>query len=157
MGLIKKVFGAIFSLVAAIFKGIFGIFGIGKKDQYYLELDEAKGEAPKVAEAAPAQKAEPAPSNPPQTEQASAAPAATQSQPAPKPAAASSPSPERSSLTQPSGMAVASAKADPEPAGTFATDYLVNPKIFTRSRRRPGPCLSNFKDMARQMQAPSRG
>ena len=33
----------------------------------------------------------------------------------------------------------------------FATDYLVNPRLNQSPRRRPGPSISPFKDMAKQI------
>lgn len=134
--------------------GIGKLFGLNKKSDYYLELDEAKGngsappkaepkpEAPKAekVKAPEASKVE-APKaekktkktakKAPQAEKAPAAPAAVPSQPAPEPPP----------LNQ--GLS-------PTPAGmTFATDYLL-PKA-TPSRRRPGPSMNMFKDMARQV------
>ncbi len=42
----------------------------------------------------------------------------------------------------------------PEPVGNFATDYLNAPSA-NRGRRRPGPSLSPFKDLAKDMKLPS--
>jgi len=142
--------------------GIGKLLGLNKKSDYYLELDDAKGnasappkaepqpEAPKAekvkapeaskVEAPKAEKVE-APKaekktkktakKAPQAEKAPAAPAAVQPKPAPEPPP----------LNQ--GLS-------PTPAGmTFATDYLL-PKA-TPSRRRPGPSMNMFKDMARQV------
>lgn len=159
MGLIKKIFGAVFNLVAAILRGVFGIFGIGKKGEYFLELDESQESAPQAIQSAPEKKPEPAKVEASQSQANQSAPkAAPQPQAEPKteakPAAAgSAPKSSQPSLTQPSGMALAAAKADPKPAGNFATEYLVNPRITSGNRRRPGACLSPFKDMARQMQS----
>ncbi|PSN18576.1 hypothetical protein C7271_11805 [filamentous cyanobacterium CCP5] len=166
MGLIKKVFGAVFGVFGAILKGVLGIFGIGKSD-YYLELDESQesssqGTKPASTQQQPKPSASEQPAAPAQTSkeqptkpEPAAASQATANQPA-SGAGAQAPSaakPTGSPLSQPSGMAVASAKADSESAGTFATDYLVNPAISNGSRRRPGPSLSAFKGMARQMQS----
>ncbi len=38
----------------------------------------------------------------------------------------------------------------PQATGTFAPNYLIAPST-NNSRRRPGPSLSGFKDMARQV------
>ncbi|MGC9527876.1 MAG: hypothetical protein ACP5D7_20260 [Limnospira sp.] len=126
--------------------GIGKLLGLNKKSDYYLELDEAKGngsappkaepkpEAPK-AEKVEAPKAEKktqkTAKKAPKAEKAPAAPAAVPSKPAPEPPP----------LNQ--GLS-------PTPAGmTFATDYLL-PKA-TPTRRRPGPSMNLFKDMARQV------
>ncbi|BAC08346.1 tll0795 [Thermosynechococcus vestitus BP-1] len=63
MNLLKKLFGALFGLFGAIAK----LFGLGKKGEFYIELDESKAApaAPptttKAAEAAPTAEAAPAP------------------------------------------------------------------------------------------------
>ena len=118
----------------------------GKKSEYFLELDEAKGTgsattAPKAEPAAP--KAEPAAAKveAPKTEKAPApkapAPKAKKSEPAPAPAAAPAPA----------KPAPAPAKAA-EPVGGFATQYLMP---STGPGRRPGPNMKTFLDMASQM------
>lgn len=161
MGLIKKAFGAIFGLIGSIFKGALGIFGIGKKSGYFLELDESQDSEPAPKPAAEQPKPEPAKaSESPKAAPAQATkeqaqkpePAANNNASAPKPATQPSGSP----LANPSGMAVASAKVDMKSAGNFSTEYLVNPKLSNGSRRRPGPSLSPFKDMAKQMQPSGR-
>ncbi|NMF83719.1 hypothetical protein E1H13_10275 [Nodosilinea sp. P-1105] len=108
--------------------------GLGKKSEFFLELDETDGGG----------KAESA-----------AQSAAAEAQPAdPKPAVAKA---DSAAKAKP-----AAAKADPKPAmvpvppvpeiTSFAADYVGGPSM--PRRRRPGPSLSPFKDMAKQM--PSR-
>jgi len=46
MGFIKTIFGSIFGLIGGLFKAIVGIFGIGKKSEFYLEADDADGGSP---------------------------------------------------------------------------------------------------------------
>lgn len=156
MGLIKKIFGAIFGLIGSIIGAVLGVFGVGKKSEFFLELDDAdsgaKGNAAAENTAAPAEASAP-----------QAAPAQTSA-----PAASSSPAPEKTSspapqqqpkpAAEPAPLATPAAKrAKPAPdAGTFATDYLVNPRLSTGSRRKPGPSLSPFKDLARQVKTPAR-
>lgn len=125
MGLIKKIFGAIFGVI----KAIFGIFGLGKKSEYYLEADDAEpskpqAQPPAVQDEKPAAAAKAG---------ASTAKAEPQAAPAPKPVP-----------VQPK----------PEPVGNFSTDYLMAPAA-NRGRRRPGPSLSPFKDLAKDMKLPS--
>jgi predicted lipid-binding transport protein (Tim44 family) len=142
MGLIKNIFGAVFGLLGGIFKGVLGVFGIGKKSEYFLELDEATSnvqaaiaEAPKAAEKAlsaaadkvnQAEKAAPA-----KPAAAKAAPATEKAKPAPAPVA----------------------KAEPA-VTNFATEYLVG--TSSNGRRRPGPSLSPFRDLARQVKVPAK-
>ena len=121
MGLIKSIFGAIFGLIGGIFKTVGGLVGLGKKSEFFLEADDA-AEASLPA-AAPAA---PAPA-------AKAAPA-----PAAAPAATNAPAP----------APVAAAPTGPAPTG-FASTYLNSPTMT--SRRRPGPSLSPFRDMAKQV------
>lgn len=129
MGLIKTIFGAIFGIIGGIFKAIGGLVGLGKKSEFYLELDDSNSgspspELPKVA---------------PQVEK----PAVTQES-APVSAAA-----------KPEMVTPAPVPVKPVPAvGNFATDYLVAPSSAA-SRRRPGPSLSLFIDMAKQVKLPS--
>lgn len=143
MGLIKNIFGTIFGIVSGVLKGIIGIFGIGKKSEFYLEADDADSgskpqdqpqSAPEANKAAavPAKESAPTPVSAAKTE-VSVAEAKPESAPAPKPVP-----------VQPK----------PEPVGNFATDYLIAPSANT-GRRRPGPSLSPFKDLAKGMKLPS--
>ena len=144
MGLIKTIFGGIFGLIGGIFGGIAGIFGIGKKGEYFMELDEASAPAPTPAPAPTQPAAEPAPAV------ASTATQETPAQSAPK------------AIAKPATETVKPAKATQPQAAlvtNFATDYLVNSKMNRAPRRRPGPSMSPFKDMVRDMsrKSPSMG
>ncbi|MBE9138694.1 hypothetical protein IQ254_16085 [Nodosilinea sp. LEGE 07088] len=130
MGLIKSIFGAIFGLIGGIFKAIGGLVGLGKKSEFYMELDEASSDSQPVAAPstpAPAAKAEPKPAGAPAKAKAEA------SAKAPKPVA---PAP--------------AVPAEPVPTA-FASKYLTTVGISQSSRRRPGPSLAPFKDMAKQV------
>jgi len=140
MGLIKNIFGAIVGVI----KAIFGIFGLGKKSEYFLEADnresrskpqaQPQADAKEEKPAAPAAKeSAPAPAATTRTEAPAADPAQAAPAPAPKPVP----------------MA-----PKPEPVGNFATDYLMAPSA-NMGRRRPGPSLSPFKDLAKDMKLPS--
>jgi predicted lipid-binding transport protein (Tim44 family) len=140
MGLIKNIFGAIFGVIGGAFKGILGLFGIGKSE-YYLEAEDgASASQPQAQPKAAPQVEKPAA---PQQKQSAASPAASaqteaaaaESQPAPAP----KPVP---------------VKPKAEPVGNFATDYLNAPSA-NMGRRRPGPSLSPFKDLAKDMKLPS--
>lgn len=132
------------------------ILGLGKKSDYFLEFDEAKSAASAPTE--PAKKSEPAPVKteapkaeavePKKEKAAKQAKAKKAEKPkaekAPAPVAATvAPEPVKEPAPLNSGIV-------PTPAGmTFASDYLMpKPKA---SRRRPGPSMTMFKDMARQV------
>ncbi len=127
MGLIKNVVGAISGIVGTLFSVILGIFGLGKKSEYFLEFDET---AAATSEPAPAPVA-PTPASP---------------EPAPKPAMAEKVAPVAAATAPPSAP-----KAEvPRDGGlTFATDFLTT--LGSTSRRRPGPSLSPFAAMAKEM------
>jgi hypothetical protein len=114
---------SIFGIFGGFLKAILGVFGIGKKSEFYMELDAGSASAAPVA-AAPAA---PAPAK------AVAEPAATS--PAPQPVVAPAPA-----VAQPAKPAAA--------VPSFAENYLLG---TTTSRRRPGPSLSPFKAMAKQV------
>jgi outer membrane biosynthesis protein TonB len=150
-GFIKKLFGGIFSFLG-------NLFGF-KKSEYYLELDESKGEQP-AAKPAPAPKAEPA-----KVEKQESAPAPA---PAPKaePAKEKKTSSKKAKKTeQPTPAAPAAAyngkvmskeevKKTSEAEGGFADRYLV--PAATTPRRRPGANMNSYLDMARNMQMASK-
>lgn len=147
MGLIKSVL----SFVGSLFGGIFKLFGLGKKDGFFMEFDESSSEEPSTETAAA-----PAPAAA-KLEESSAAPMPADSSVATAP---SSLTPEQLSnspslnpdkpLVLPKSPAELQAKAESR-LTNFATDFLVNPKLSNSSRRRPGPSLSAFKDMAKQV------
>ena len=129
MGLIKSIFGAIFGLIGGIFKAISGLVGLVNKSEFYMEIDEAAaGSPPAVVASAPAPvKVEPTAKAEPVTAAPAKAPAKTAPATAP--------------------VAVAAA---PVPTG-FASNYLTSVGTTMPSRRRPGPSLSPFRDMAKQV------
>lgn len=169
MGLIKKIFGGLFSIVGGIFSAIAKLLGLGKKDGYYMELQDDEESTPslespsaKVVTAAPANAASQnggspeseAPADSSQNGKAQSA----------KPASAKSKGNPDSVILNPDKPLVTAnlSKAEDqtsEPAiSNFATDYLVNPKVDLAPRRRPGPSLSPFKEMAKQVgKSPSMG
>jgi hypothetical protein len=133
MGLIKSIFG----LIGGLVKAIIGLVGIGKKSEFYMELNEADSGSPAQAaepEAKPAAKSVAKPAAAP------VAPASTVEKSAPAP--------------MPTPVAVV---APPKPAApaapvpSFAANYLMTAGPSLPRRRRPGPSMSSFKDMAKQM------
>lgn len=136
MGFISKLFGGIFAVLGAVFGGLFKLVGLGKKSEYFLEADAAKG-APAPA-SAPAKASAPAPAK------VAEAPA-----PAPKPVAPAVASTNGKVAKTDAAVAAATPVAATEPEiKNFATTYSAN---GTSSRRRPGPSLNPFLDMAKQM------
>jgi hypothetical protein len=138
MGFIKNLFGGIFSFLAGIFK-------IFKKSEYYLEASEAASgiETPAPAETAP-----------------------TKKEKAKKAKAASEDAVDESmngKVADPATAVAAAAPVTPAPSPAapqptqaapvlFAPNYLVNAGSAT-SRRRPGPSLTRFKNMAKQVKS----
>ncbi|WP_017714763.1 hypothetical protein [Kamptonema formosum] len=125
-----------FDFIKNFFGGIFSFFGklFGfNKSEYVLEFDSGSGTVP----AAKGQPAEPAKTQPAKP----AAPEAkAKAEPAPaKPAQSAAPAKE--SKPQPPKAA--------EPAGGFATSYLVS--TSTSTRRRPGANMNSFLNMATQV------
>jgi hypothetical protein len=126
MGFIKSIVG----IVGGLFKAILGVFGIGKKSEFFMELDEGATEAAPASAPAAAPASAPAAAAPAVAEPVAANPAPA----APKPVAApAAPQPAKATAPVPS----------------FAANYLVG--ATTTSRRRPGPSLSPFKAMAKQV------
>ena len=128
MGFVQSIFSTIFGIVGGIFKAILGLVGIGKKSEFYLELPEdqlVSSDQPAVVP--------PAPVTPSQT----VAPPVEV-----KPTVATAVAPP-----QPTKAAVTPAISG------FATNYLMVPGAALPSRRRPGPSLSPFLDMAKQVKA----
>lgn len=160
-GFIKNLFGGI----AAFFSGLFS----GKKSKdgesapkakkskgYFLELDDS-GSASSAPEA---KKSEPI--------KAKAAAPAKQAESSSKSAVATLERPKTSTVNEvPSGnekvkiqaqpnppAAATNGKVSPQAASTFAPNYLM--PTPSSSRRRPGPNMDMFRDMARQVKTPNR-
>lgn len=129
MGLIKSIFGIIGSLLQAIA----GLVGLGKKSEFYMELPSAE----QLTVSTEVQSTPAVVTTGTATEQSPAIAPVTPlpvAQPAPTPAA---PKPAAAPLAVPS----------------FAANYLTNPGATPASRRRPGPSLSPFLTMAKQVKA----
>ena len=142
------------------------LFGGGKKKEFFLELDDAKGSAPAEAKvetpAQPAVASQPeATPQPEQHTQPEATTAEAEVEQAPEKPAKAKKSKKKSAKKAAKKEAP---KMQPTPAATngqvikkeepkeveFATKFYMVPT----SRRRPGPSLSPFKNMARQVKAP---
>ncbi|HEY9651611.1 MAG TPA: hypothetical protein V6C95_13170 [Coleofasciculaceae cyanobacterium] len=169
-GFIKKLFGGVFAFLG-------GLFG-GKKSKdseasapkakkskggFYLELDDTGNVKSETAEAKKPESAKLklATAEPPKAEAPAPAPAA----PAPVPVAApAATTPADANLngrvetvvveqrpSQP--VAATNGKAPAQAESTCAPQYLT--PVSTGSRRRPGPSLDTFRNMARQVKTPS--
>jgi len=137
MGFISKLFGGIFALLGGIFGGVFKLFGLGKKSEYFLEADAATSA--------------PAPAKAPVPAKMTKAETKTET-PAPKPEAPAAASTNGKVEKPAPTVAAATPVAAAEPQiKNFATNYSTN---GTSSRRRPGPSLNPFLDMAKQMKTP---
>ncbi|MGL5509629.1 MAG: hypothetical protein ACRC2J_14715 [Microcoleaceae cyanobacterium] len=127
--------------IGGLFAGLFGIFGnlFGKKEEFFLDLDNAKGEG--KTETAPAKKAEVkvAPASAPAT-----IPAETKAKKT-EPKKEAAPKAKKVEKAAPATTPVA--KAKPATTPVVPANVIAN----TAPRRRPGPSLNQFKDMARQM------
>ncbi len=141
MGLIKSIFGAIFGLIGGIFKAIGGLVGLGKKSEFFLEADDDDSDslpaAPAAAQVQPAAA---------QAEPVAAAPAKASAQ-----ASTKAPAKAKASEKAPAPAVPApAAPAGPVPTA-FASVYLTSVGTAMPRRRRPGPSLSPFLDMAKQV------
>ncbi|MBD2108847.1 hypothetical protein [Nodosilinea sp. FACHB-13] len=149
MGLIKSIFGAIFGLLGGIFKTVGGLVGLGKKSEFFMELDESESSAqPAPALTAPA-KAESvaAPAKAATNALAKVSEKATTKAPAKALAKAAAKAPAKAA---PAPALVAMAPAEPAPTA-FASTYLTTVGTSLPRRRRPGPSLSPFLNMAKQV------
>lgn len=165
MGFLKKILSPILNLV----NWLLGLVGVGKKSEYFLEIDESQAtpaqslpsaDAKPEAKSAP-QKTEPAPvaanaanGNSPNGNQANGSSDKT---PVPAPMttlqeASASKAAQNGSKPAESPQPAAVAKAA-QGNQTFAPQYL-NPAMNQSSRRRPGANMGTFMSMARDVKTP---
>lgn len=174
-GFIKKLFGGIFAFIGGLFGGkksedeASTAPKIKKSKGYFLELDEAGNaiaQAPAKLAQAPAKlveavKSELTPDDK-KPEPVKAALAKAEPPKAEAPAPAKKPEPTKATSESKNGKVKIEAQPNP-PAPvnngkaqgdpTFAPNYLL--PTASNSRRRPGPSLDTFRDMARQVKTPS--
>lgn len=131
-----------------------------KAQGYFLELDETGN----VKSEAQAKKAEPTKATVATTESAKAdkaeakaaqkKPEPAQEKPKAKEAAPATKAAKEKVAPQPMpSQAPSNGKVEPQSGQTFAPNYLL-PLTTNNGRRRPGPSMNNFLDMARQMKTP---
>ncbi|MBF2019015.1 MAG: hypothetical protein IGR93_02595 [Hydrococcus sp. C42_A2020_068] len=152
-----------------MFKNLFG----GKKDAYFLELDENKSQQPaKDKTEAPAKPVEEKKAESSQASEVKSPKAAPVEAKKTKKTSVKNNGQNAEAAPEPTPKASAPAASDPEAiiraavfkkdsngkVGTqtvqFADKYLMMP---TMSRRKPGPSLDMFKNMARQVKVPKKG
>lgn len=151
MGFIGKLIGGIFAFLGGIFKTIGGVFGIGKSD-YYMEAapsSQAESTVVKVEPPKP-EKTEAVKPAPVAAVKEATAPASTEvtsngSAPAAKPKAEK----PKAAKTEEAPAKPRETAPAPQPVGNFATNYLLSGN--QNGRRRPGPSLDYFRDMAKQV------
>jgi predicted lipid-binding transport protein (Tim44 family) len=141
MGLVKKLLDGILAFVGGIFGFLGGLLGF-KKSEYYMEMAEEK-EKSTVSPAATQLSAQ---SAAPETAQPS--PAKAQSGHTKSAQVAASVQP-KAPAPKPAAQAVATAQ--PPKEVNFATKYFV--PSDKNSRRRPGPSMNYFLDMAKQVKS----
>ncbi|HBE20547.1 MAG TPA: hypothetical protein DEG17_02000 [Cyanobacteria bacterium UBA11149] len=112
-----------------------------KSGGYFLELDETGN----VKSDAAAPVTAPAPETPAATAPAATAPAAT-----PKAKTKTSVKKATAKVAPAPTVAPSNPRVEPEPGVTFAPSNLL-PLTTNSSRRRPGPSMNGFLDMASQM------
>lgn len=129
---------------------------VKKAKGFFLELDETgstKSAAPAKQPEAEVKPAEAAPTAPAavtvEAPKAETKPEAKKPEAKKAPAAAETVKIE----AQPNPPAASNGKVEPQAELTFAPNYLL-PKP-TNSRRRPGPSMDMFRDMARQVKTPN--
>lgn len=131
---------------------------------FFLELDETgtvKDETGSVKQEEPAKKPQLAEitvtkkDEAPKAESVNKAEAkAEKPEPAKAPKTAAAPQKAKAEPQPTPKVAATNGKVEPQPGMTFAPNYLM-PKA-SNSRRRPGPSMNNFRDMARQVKTPNR-
>lgn len=119
-------------------KNLFG----GKKSDFYLELKETDGEQQATATTAAAAPVVESAAAPVAEKKAKKTSIKKEKQVKETPAAP---------VSAPAPLAATNGKVEPQEV-EFATKYLITPSM---SRRRPGPSLNGFKDMARKVKLPA--
>jgi hypothetical protein len=137
-----------------MFKKLFS----GKKDAYFLELDESKSQQPAKdkteAPAKPVEEKKAAPVEAKKTKKTSVKDNGQNAKAAPAPVPkASAPAASDPEAIIKAAVSKSNGKVDPQTV-QFAEKYLMMP---TMSRRKPGPSLDMFKNMARQVKVPKKG
>ncbi|NES96409.1 MAG: hypothetical protein F6K32_14480 [Desertifilum sp. SIO1I2] len=177
MGFIKKLFGGILGFLQGLFggkKSEGSAVKPAKSNGYFLEFDDsANGKSPEakpaskpaepakepVAVGAPAKAAPEPAAEPAKAEKTESAPASKKTSIKAKKAQSSSANAQPAEVKQPEAQPQPVAAATKtkvskiETPSTFAPTY-VSPTVVSSSRRRPGPSMNPFMEMARQVKTP---
>jgi outer membrane biosynthesis protein TonB len=128
----------------------------GKKPKYFLELKEDEQKAPVVAkpepEVAPEAVVEAVATEAPAPAEQPAKPKKTSIKKG-KAKTEKAASVEVAPTVSVAPSAVGNGKAEPQEVVEFATKYLIVPSM---ARRRPGPSLNPYKEMARKAKLPNK-
>ncbi|MEG3435820.1 hypothetical protein V0288_01695 [Pannus brasiliensis CCIBt3594] len=125
------------------------IFG-KKETKFFLELKDTDGGKPATKTETPAPAVEAPAAEAPAAE--APAPAPTAKKGVSKKTSVKKAEPKAAPAPAPAPTASTNGKVEPKEV-EFATKYLITPPA---SRRRPGPSLNQFKDMARTAKVPRR-
>jgi hypothetical protein len=150
MGFIKKIIGNLLAFLGGLFGSFSKVLGL-KKSGYFLELDESKDEP---QPSAPANTVSTAASNgaSPKPEPAKLEPVKVQpAQPATKTAQISAVEQKTPDTSVPESKPTVPLNT-PQPVPTFAPDFLMATPS-QNGRRRPGPSMGYFLDMAKKVKA----
>jgi hypothetical protein len=151
MDLVKKLVGSILAFVGGFFGFLTGLLGF-KKSEYFMELEDGNEEK-SVATALPKKANFPAPTTPKAIEPVPATEPVTVKAAKPSrttPFAKSAKAPQLERAKQPAPQPVTKVVQPTET--NFATRYLM-PIASQSDRRRPGPSLNPFIDMAKQVKS----
>lgn len=159
MGFIKKIIGNLLAFLGGLFGSFGKVLGLNKSG-YFLELDESKDEsessAPvKTVSTSTVSTSTGSPLNgaSPKPEPAKSEPAKVQSaQPANETAAQISTVEQKDSDAPVPASKPAVSLNDSQPAPTFAPEFLMS-TASQNGRRRPGPSMNYFLDMAKKVKA----
>lgn len=153
MGFIKKIIGNLLAFLGGLFGSFSKVLGL-KKSGYFLELDESKDEPQPSAPANTVSTVSTAASNgaSPKPEPAKLEPAKVQpTQPATKTAQISAVEQKAPDTSVPESKPAVPLNT-PQPVPTFAPEFLM-PTASQNGRRRPGPSMGYFLDMAKKVKA----
>lgn len=146
MGFIKKLIGGIFAFLGGLFGGLGKLVGLGgSKSGYFLEADSDQSTVAAASAPAPAAATTVAAASKVKTD-ASLVSATVATEPSLNGKVVAEPVP---AATKPAESAPAPVPVAAASTTTFAPNFLVSAN--SGGRRRPGPSMNPFLDMARQV------
>jgi cytoskeletal protein RodZ len=165
MGFIKKLIGNLLAFLGGLFGSFGKVLGLNKSG-YFLELDESKDAQPESSAPAKAASNAPTPvvstsnvstsnvstSNGASAKPEPAKPEPTKVQPVNKSAVAQTSQEQKTADASVPESKPAVSLNGSQPAPTFAPEFLMA-TASQNSRRRPGPSMNYFLDMAKKVKA----